>query len=46
MSVRDLKSAQMLLDTHPDGILMPPGSKLPDDEIQVVLDWIEAGTPE
>ncbi len=38
--------AQMLLDTHPDGILMPPGSKLPDDEIQVVLDWIEAGTPE
>jgi mono/diheme cytochrome c family protein len=38
--------AQKLLGTHTEGTIMPPGSKLPDDEIQVVLDWIEAGTPE
>jgi mono/diheme cytochrome c family protein len=35
--------AQKLLGTHTTGAIMPPGGKLPDAEIQVVLDWIAAG---
>lgn len=38
--------AQKLLGTQTEGTIMPPGGKLPDDEIQIVLDWIEAGAPE
>jgi cytochrome c553 len=34
---------QKLLGTHTQGAIMPPGGKLPDREIQVILDWIEAG---
>ena len=35
--------AQMLLDTHPDGILMPPGKQLPEDEIDPIISWIKQG---
>lgn len=35
--------AQKLLGTHTEGAIMPPGGKLPDDEIQIVLDWISNG---
>jgi mono/diheme cytochrome c family protein len=38
--------AQKLLGTQEEGNSMPPGGKLPDDEIQVILDWIAAGAPE
>jgi mono/diheme cytochrome c family protein len=38
--------AQKLLDTQTIGAEMPPGSKLPDAEIQLILDWIAAGAPE
>lgn len=34
---------QKLLGTQTEGAIMPPGGKLPDNEIQVILDWIEAG---
>lgn len=34
---------QKLLGTHTQGAIMPPGGKLPDGEIQVILDWIEEG---
>jgi mono/diheme cytochrome c family protein len=35
--------AQKLLNVQTFGALMPPAGQLPDDEIQVILDWIEAG---
>jgi mono/diheme cytochrome c family protein len=35
--------AQKLLDTQIIGGVMPPGGKMPDSEIQTVLDWITAG---
>jgi hypothetical protein len=38
--------AQKLLGTQSTGAIMPPSGKLPDSEIQVILDWIEAGAPE
>jgi len=38
--------AQKLLGTQAEGTIMPPGGKLPDDEIQIILDWIAAGAPE
>ena len=38
--------AQKLLGTHSEGAIMPPAGKLPDAEIQVILDWIAAGAPE
>jgi mono/diheme cytochrome c family protein len=38
--------AQKLLGTHTEGNIMPPTGKLPDDEIQIILDWIEAGALE
>jgi len=38
--------AQKLLGTHTEGTIMPPGGKLPDGEIQIILDWIAAGAPE
>jgi mono/diheme cytochrome c family protein len=37
---------QKLLGTHTKGAIMPPGGKLPEDEIQVILDWIAAGAEE
>jgi mono/diheme cytochrome c family protein len=38
--------AQKLLGTQTFGDIMPPGGKLSDDEIQIILDWIELGAPE
>jgi cytochrome c551/c552 len=38
--------AQKLLGTQASGTIMPPGGKLSDAEIQLILDWIMAGAPE
>jgi cytochrome c5 len=38
--------AQKLLGTQSVGTVMPPAGKLPDAEIQAILDWIAAGAPE
>jgi hypothetical protein len=38
--------AQKLLGTSTFGGIMPPGGKLPDATIQIILDWIIAGAPE
>jgi mono/diheme cytochrome c family protein len=38
--------AQKILGTHSEGAIMPPSGKLPDAEIQVILDWLSAGAPE
>jgi mono/diheme cytochrome c family protein len=38
--------AQMMLGTHPEGVLMPPDGKLPDALVQLVVDWIEGGALE
>ncbi len=38
--------AQKILGTSTFGGIMPPGGKLPDATVQMILDWIEAGAPE
>jgi len=38
--------AQKIMGTSTFGGIMPPGGKLPDATIQMILDWIEAGAPE
>lgn len=38
--------AQKLLGSQTIGGIMPPGGKLLDPEIQLILDWINAGAPE
>ena len=38
--------AQKILGTHTLGTIMPPGGTLPDEEILLILDWIDAGAPE
>ena len=35
--------AQKMVDTQSIGEIMPPAGLLPEDEIQVILDWIEEG---
>jgi ubiquinol-cytochrome c reductase cytochrome b subunit len=35
--------AQKMVGTHTIGDIMPPSGLLPEDEIQVILDWIEEG---
>ncbi len=35
--------AQKMVGTHSIGDIMPPAGLLPEDEIQVILDWIEEG---
>lgn len=37
---------QKMLGTHDEGVIMPPAGKLPDDVIQIILDWIAAGAPD
>lgn len=37
---------QKLLGTHEEGTIMPPSGQLPQEDIEVVLDWIESGAPE
>ena len=34
---------QKLIGTHSQGTIMPPGGKLPDDQIQTIVDWIASG---
>jgi len=38
--------AQLLQGTATSGAIMPPGGKLPEATIQIILDWIAAGAPE
>ncbi len=38
--------AQKLIGTHKTGTIMPPGAKLPDSELQLILDWIASGAPD
>lgn len=38
--------AQKLLGTARIGGIMPPGGKLPEATIQIILDWIASGAPE
>lgn len=35
--------AQKMLGTQTIGEIMPPAGLLPEDEIQIIIDWIEAG---
>jgi hypothetical protein len=35
--------AQKILGTHTEGDIMPPGGKMSDTYLQIILDWIEAG---
>lgn len=37
---------QKLMGTQTEGLVMPPSGKLPDSEIQIIIDWINAGAPE
>jgi hypothetical protein len=37
--------AQKLLGTQKEGTIMPPGGKLSQQLIQIILDWINAGAP-
>jgi mono/diheme cytochrome c family protein len=38
--------AQLLQGTATSGAIMPPGGKLPEATIKIILDWIAAGAPE
>lgn len=38
--------AKKLIGTHTEGTIMPPGGKLPEAEIQIILDWITTGAQE
>lgn len=38
--------AQKLLGTHEQGEIMPPSGQLPEQEIQIILDWIDSGAPD
>jgi mono/diheme cytochrome c family protein len=38
--------AQKVLGTYSVGSIMPPSGKMPDEEIQAIVDWIEAGAPD
>ena len=37
---------QTMVGTHPDAIIMPPAGLLPEDTVQIIIDWIAAGVPE
>ena len=37
---------QKILGTQSQGTIMPPAGPLPEDLIQVILDWIDAGAPD
>jgi mono/diheme cytochrome c family protein len=45
-NVTDSLLAQRLLGSTGTGGIMPPGGKLSDAAIQIILDWIAAGAPE
>jgi mono/diheme cytochrome c family protein len=38
--------AQKILGTHQQGSIMPPGGRMPESEIQPILDWIANGAPD
>jgi mono/diheme cytochrome c family protein len=38
--------AQKILGTHKEGAIMPPSGKMSDGEIQIIIDWINAGAIE
>jgi mono/diheme cytochrome c family protein len=38
--------AHKILGTQDEGKIMPPTGKMPDDEVQLILDWIAAGAPD
>ncbi|MBS1249522.1 MAG: Cbb3-type cytochrome c oxidase subunit FixP [Chloroflexi bacterium] len=38
--------AQKITDTQTYGTMMPPGGKMTNNEIQLILDWISAGAPD
>jgi mono/diheme cytochrome c family protein len=38
--------AQKMLGTHTQGQIMPPSGQLPDDVIDVIVNWIAAGAPD
>jgi mono/diheme cytochrome c family protein len=38
--------AQKITDTQTYGAVMPPGGKMTNAEIQIILDWISAGAPD
>jgi mono/diheme cytochrome c family protein len=38
--------AQKISGTQTVGTIMPPGGKLSDTEIQIIINWINAGAPE
>lgn len=38
--------AHKILGTQTEGTIMPPSGKLPDADIQIILNWIAAGAPE
>jgi mono/diheme cytochrome c family protein len=38
--------AQKILGTQTEGTIMPPAGKMSDQEIQLILDWIEVGAPD
>lgn len=38
--------AQKIAGTHEKGAIMPPSGKMPEAEIQVILDWIATGAPD
>jgi mono/diheme cytochrome c family protein len=37
---------QKIQGTQTEGTIMPPGGKMSDSDIQLILDWIKAGAPE
>jgi len=37
--------AQKILGTQTEGGMMPPGGLLPADQVQLIVDWINAGAP-
>jgi mono/diheme cytochrome c family protein len=37
---------QKLLGTQTEGNIMPPSGKLPAEELQIILDWIDGGAPD
>jgi mono/diheme cytochrome c family protein len=37
---------QSLVGTHPDGMVMPPSGTLSESDIQTIIDWVEAGSPQ
>jgi len=38
--------AMKMSGTHETGTVMPPEGKLPDSQVQIIVDWIESGAIE